>query len=1101
VRGAQEYLAGLAQLHRMSTAEERRGLWRQGLATLAAAAIERRPVPLEGLSPEDLLASVRVALETRLVDDLGWLSPPAAAAAVFELATALPPSPEKRELGRRVLHDLQEGDAATFVALATSLALATRRGLAGEPLRARVALCLQLPIGAGVPVEPLALALLSRRDLEREWLSVPSMGSLPSRRLAARVLERAAREAARLAAAGDDGGVRIFEQPPVRAAWQRLLADRESLVWRHVATARGLLSRAIGSFREEIHHGLSPTLGPTEWRRAGASLAASLAIDPEGALRKSLEVLAGDIPKRDGGVPATMIFGLPRAAEAEPETAEDLLATLVREGGIDAAEALVDLRAERVGAGFGAMVAASARQELGAQRALDHDPDDGRVALLDALVTDLDDDEERTPTLRDRVARALDLFAERGPRAAREAVDEAIFAAQTAMAWLERAQETRPEERRRAFRALRELDLAMLETSTLADLAVVTARGEGGSAPLGDLFARLSTWILGREGDPIREGEGVPHLTLRLRRTRALLHLVDAEGQVADEALRERRQRAARVLLQRASADAPSPLRRAVCASFARALDALVREELWELSDAWIAAVVHLAPADLDVVAEASMVPELEAMVRAYAEAARVGFEVRERAGDAQLGACLDAMLALAQAFPRSASPRVEALRNALLALTFALESVAEARSRAELPTGEESAVLGRLGEALESLARLVAGARRRLEPGVEIATPAAGRALHQVEVAVYRSLRGGEETLGDACETAASTIARELPSALADPAVALVRRIPELPVEGAGGPIPGGPVVVSARERPLAAWLPPGRILGGFYVLRPIGNGAGGSVFVACRVEERHDPRAERFALKVPEYDGTAARTLSEEQFLQMFREEAGALLSVPVHRNVARFVTFDAGARPKPILVMELVEGRTLETILEKDTLLVEDALAAIDGVAAGLATMHAAGVGHLDVKPANVIVRGGGDAVLVDFGLAGRKLRPGCGSPHYGAPEIWKEPDEHEPRPMATDVYAFSCLAWELLTGRLLFQGENLVEVIASQLLHDGWPTPLVELRREGGAVAAVAEVLAHGLRRDPQQRPSIADLRLALSRLAPALADHPWPLGDR
>src|SRR5262249_61465648 len=118
-----------------------------------------------------------------------------------------------------------------------------------------------------------------------------------------------------------------------------------------------------------------------------------------------------------------------------------------------------------------------------------------------------------------------------------------------------------------------------------------------------------------------------------------------------------------------------------------------------------------------------------------------------------------------------------------------------------------------------------------------------------------------------------------------------------------------------------------------------------------------------------------TPVRTVSGAEFMRMFRLEAGALLSWPEHKNVARFVTFDAGARPKPILVMELVEGARCDHVLAAKNLDMARALAILDGVLAGLEAMHSAGVGHLDVKPANVILRAGGDPGLVDFGLTGR------------------------------------------------------------------------------------------------------------------------------
>ena len=188
-----DHLASFLQLPHVDSDEERRSLWRQAMATLARAAIEQQPVPLEGIDPNLLLEAVRTAFKSDLLQDLDWLSSAAAAAAVYELAGAIPVGPERRQLGRQVLERLYEGDAETFVVLATSFAAESKRTLTGAPIRARVALALELPLGSGAPSDALALALISRPDLRREWVSDPSMGSLPSRRLAARLLERAAR--------------------------------------------------------------------------------------------------------------------------------------------------------------------------------------------------------------------------------------------------------------------------------------------------------------------------------------------------------------------------------------------------------------------------------------------------------------------------------------------------------------------------------------------------------------------------------------------------------------------------------------------------------------------------------------------------------------------------------------------------------------------------------------------------------------------------------------------------------------------------------------------------------------------------------------------
>src|SRR5262249_44963779 len=155
-----------------------------------------------------------------------------------------------------------------------------------------------------------------------------------------------------------------------------------------------------------------------------------------------------------------------------------------------------------------------------------------------------------------------------------------------------------------------------------------------------------------------------------------------------------------------------------------------------------------------------------------------------------------------------------------------------------------------------------------------------------------------------------------------------------------------------------------------------------------------------------------TAARSISEAEFLRMFREEAGALLSLPEHPHLAHFITFDARARPKPILVMELVEGTPCDAAIGAG-LTTARAFEIMDGILAGLEPMHGAGIGHLDLKPSNVILRNGTSPVLVDFGLAGRKLRPGCATGAYGAPEVWGVvPEGGAPTPLAADVYGFGC-----------------------------------------------------------------------------------------
>jgi hypothetical protein len=564
-----------------------------------------------------------------------------------------------------------------------------------------------------------------------------------------------------------------------------------------------------------------------------------------------------------------------------------------------------------------------------------------------------------------------------------------------------------------------------------------------------------------------------------------------------------------------------------LCAASARACDALSREDIADVSDVVIAAGTYIGtPNDLRTMAEASMVPDIKRALHAYAKLD----EAASTSPDTPRGirGTLDALLAVANDLPVATSARVEALRAALLGLERSLAPIASSASLAECTEQASDTPLAAVEDAVVTLGRLVVGARRRLGDA-RYGELASSEGLRTLDLALERKLRGrenegtdprvmmdgtqggltrsriGRADIETTLVNVAESLERELPTALGRVVMLSLARLVNMPVDGPRATVkqlvPG-----AAKDAPLPAWMPPSRTLGGFHVTRRIGTGAGGTVFVARRAEDRHNEKGEQFALKVPDYSAAAARTLSESEFLKLFREEAGALLSLPAHPNIARFVTFDVGARPKPILVMELVDGPHLERLLEITELNTRDALRLLDGVAAGLEAMHGADVGHLDVKPSNIIVRdidgiaGPGtptDPVLVDFGLAGRKLRPGCGTAEYGAPEIWGLLGEGPHRASPADVYAFACVAFEVLTGRTLFEGGNEMALIAKHVSHDGRPEGVLELGRDR-RLAALADVLSAALRRDPNQRASIGAVRKALASLKPELTPLPWPL---
>ncbi|MGO9833947.1 MAG: protein kinase domain-containing protein [Polyangiaceae bacterium] len=1107
MRDATFYASSLLDLHKLEGAVERRASWRQSIAALARATAEDGPGPLEGLHPEALLKGVQAALRADLVDDLDWLAPSAAGAALYELASALPLGSEQRELGRRVLARLLTADAETFVTIARRVALGAGRGLGSAAMRARVALVMELPLMDSVADAPLALALASRRDLAREWIGTPSTGSLPSRRLAARLIERAAREAARRAAQGDDHCLRVFRSDAVEPAWNRLLADRESLVWRHVAVARGLLAPWVPALARAIEEALAPGLSPTEWRRAATSMAAQVAVAPERGLELARQALAQGMLDRDPGAGASFVWGLPRAAEAEPEAALELLERVLERAGPEIGEAALDLRSELGESPVTARAIGRALELLSARAR--GAGDDGAEALALEVSRDLGRAARADEPIRDQIARGLLAFASAGAKEAHALARDALATARNSLDALEAVP---PEEdgaegrsgaiaRRTSLGVLRDLDVSLLEHDLLAHLLSLGSGDavRGIDDALDGLRDRLADWILAREGKPLAtgpEGKATPtHPTLVMRRLRALLHLADGDMGADDgdpqraARLRKRGLRIARTLLDRFERGPASPVRRTIIAALARSLDALVRVGACDVIDALLVVSTHAVDAgDLGTLAEASMDPNLVHVLLRYARFAEAA------GGEAQ--AALRAYDDLTRDLALDASSRSEALRTVLVRLGGALAALASVASlRGLAPSGgTEAEVVSSLEAALGSLAQLGMGARGRLDPD---RAPTAPPAIpHPLTIAVARVLSGADPSLVEhVVASSLDHLLTGIPKAIGKLVAATVWRLIDLPKEGA----PAGMLPSLRLAEALPAWLPPRRTVGGFYVLRALSAGAVGSVFVVTRVEDKGEPEADKFALKVPEYSATAARSLSEPEFLKMFREEAGALIALPQHPNLAHFVTFDAGSKPKPILVMELVEGTTLERVLEARGLDMPRALRALDDMLSGLSAMHAVGVAHLDVKPSNVVLRRGEEAVLVDFGLAGRHLRPGCATGPYGAPEVWGALDgEATDSPAKADVYAFGCVAFETLTGRVLFDAETEITQIAMHVAHDGFPAPLRALAKRPD-LGPVTELLFSTLRREARDRPTAAAVRKELQRITPALARTSWPMG--
>src|SRR5579872_2402890 len=277
------------------------------------------------------------------------------------------------------------------------------------------------------------------------------------------------------------------------------------------------------------------------------------------------------------------------------------------------------------------------------------------------------------------------------------------------------------------------------------------------------------------------------------------------------------------------------------------------------------------------------------------------------------------------------------------------------------------------------------------------------------------------------------------------------------------------------------------GEQVGPYRILSPLGAGGMGEVYRA------HDSKLGRdVAIKT-----LPAEFARDPDRLARFRREARTLASLN-HPNIASIYGLEESAEAD-CLVLELVEGENLHGPLP-----VPAALDRACQVALALEAAHEKGIIHRDLKPANVKVTPQGKVKVLDFGLAkaiwaaeanqdlsqssgitGVETHAGhiVGTPGYMSPEQARG----ETVDKRTDIWAFGCLLYELLTGKRVFQGETVSDTIAAVLDREpDWQalppkTP-----------AKVRELLRQCLQKDAARRlPDIAGARRTLEE-----AQHGW-----
>lgn len=1089
MRGRHSPIPALEKLATLDRSEDRRAAWRQALAALGEPGRVNSPPPLDGLAPNVLHQATRVALESSLIDDLDWVAPERAAVALYELTSAMAPSKERTAVGRRAFERLYGGNASTFAAVATRMAINSGKPLDTPALSARVHLSYCLPAGTSVNADPLALTLVARPELFARWVSIPAFGALPTRAMAARILERAAREAVRATKQGDPGPLSRLLDPTVQASYQTLLSDREPLVWRHAAVARGLLSAVEPRLREEIDLDLDITLSPTEWRRAAVSLVACLVEDPETAMQQCKSLLRSELFERHPSILSTLLWGLPTVIETAPDLARELLDFVSWLDRTDVAETLADLLDDVQNPSIGR--SASQRMRSTLSERLDGMTGEERI-VAETLVERLDAERHADVGVGAGVRSALIAYETTGAEAAHDIAIEALNRAYAALRGLENSGAATP--CGPTLRLLGEIDAGAIASSRLYDLLLLRRRPGDSSASVVEmdrLYDRLGTWLLERSRE-----EAQPDVSLERKRWLSLLHLIDVEtstrrgSEHVAERVAWRVRESVEALLSRLEGDG-SDLHRVFCATLARSFDAAVREGVADVSDLMLLSFEKLqSPDSISAVVDASTSAEIRRALEAF-----VGFLTRALpsetpyAGLLPLDSLAPRFVKLAAGMPLNGSYRGEALRQTLLRLSHSLEVVETARSLSDLLEGDGNEI-DELEQACRDLSQLSRSAHRRVLGHETQAAPPDPTGLAET---LQSTVSSGQAPEREVLRFAIDELCSGVPAALSQPLGQTLERLHELSVQA--------PSEVGSRRppqrNPLPDWLLPRRTIGSFYVVRSLGQGGAASVFEARRIEARRNDRAERYALKVPKYDATVARSLSEREFLDLFRLEAGTLLSLPKHPNLARFVNFDVEARPKPMLVMELIDGNSLERVIRRGLLTTPAAFQYLDGILSGLEAMHAAGLGHLDLKPANVILRDERTAVLVDFGLSGRNLRPGCGTLEYCAPEVLGVvPEADASEPARTDLYAFACLAFETLTGKFLFDGRDETAVIAKHIDHDGWPRQLSDFARLDG-MRDLSMLLARCLRKSPKMRPTAREVRRALALPAHDLEARAWP----
>ena len=264
---------------------------------------------------------------------------------------------------------------------------------------------------------------------------------------------------------------------------------------------------------------------------------------------------------------------------------------------------------------------------------------------------------------------------------------------------------------------------------------------------------------------------------------------------------------------------------------------------------------------------------------------------------------------------------------------------------------------------------------------------------------------------------------------------------------------------------------------VGRYEILEVIGVGAN------SRVARAFDPLIARIvAIKL------FPKELAQGEARQRFVQEARVVGQIS---HPAVIALHDMGVdepSQTPYLVMEFIQGQSLEKILEKGSVPFPRACAFAAEVASALAVAHRKGVIHGDVKPANILITDDDRVKLTDFGMARVASRDSKETPLLGSPAYWcPEQILGKPQDSRSDVFSLGVVLYEMVTGHRPFDADSLQGICARVLSS----TPLPPSHANPSVPAAFNELIASCLAKEPSQRCASAE----------ALAERLHPLSRR